>query len=203
MTTLTVRDDERIVFETTYDDRMEGSGYMLLGTILAMFGMFCIREEHGRLLSVLIGVLLCGLGIASLVFGLSIVIRYERLTLNLSDRTYDGERNWQFGGETWSGPFEDFDHVGLVAKYKRARRSSDWVRYWVVEWVWRDERKKPLKVSIWAQAPIFTQTLPPARDARLEFLRSLRNLAETTGVPFHVPLDYLEMLGIEPAEFAG
>ena len=199
MTTLTVRDDERIVFETTYNNRMEGSGNMLFGNFIAMFGVLLIHQ--GRFLPIVIGVSLCGLGLASLVFGLSIVIKYERLTLNLRDRTYDGERNWQFGGEKWSGPFEDFAHVGLIAKYKQRTRGRGWNRYWVVEWVWRDERKKPLEVSTWERVTVFTKSLPPARDARLEFLRDLRNLAETMSVCFYVPLDYLEMLGVEPKEF--
>lgn len=198
MATLTVRDKDRIVFETTGDERAPGLLLLVHGAVFAGLPLNALLHHGVKSASAYPLVLVVALvGLAEIGFALHLLLKSEWLVIDLPRRSYTGRRAVLPWGERWAGSLKEFNHILLrdVPRGRRGRR-----RRWVVDWVWREQGRRPFRVSGWGRLRSFRLApSPPANDG-LELLRALRAIAADAGLPLVVPERFLDGLGVSDLE---
>jgi hypothetical protein len=194
LATFTTHDEERIVFETTGDERAFGLLLLGHGALFAGAPLYGLAS-HGvpeikafLLLSVILLV-----GLAEVAYSLYLLCRTEWLIIDLRHRSYRGRRGILLWGERLAGPLGDFEGIRLRA-IPCGRRSRH--LRWVVEWEWSDGRRRPFRVSDWGRLRSFHLAAVPSRSGSLVFLRSLVAIAADAGLPLAIPRSCLDGIGV-------
>ncbi len=194
MATFTAHEKDRIVFETTADERVPGLLLLIHGAVFAGAPLYAVAQYglKGASACLLVGAVVL-LGLGEIAFSLILLLRSESLVIDLLRRCYSGRRGVWLWGEKWAGPIDDFDHIRLIevpcGRHGRHRRL-------VVEWVWADEQRPPFRVSSWGGYHSFRLARGSQGSDGREFLRDLRTIAEDVGIPMLLPEPYLGGLGI-------
>jgi hypothetical protein len=191
MATFTTHAEDRIVFETTADERvvgllLVGHSSIFIGAPLYGLIQYGTRGDPWALL--LVAVMLLA-GMVEAVLGLRVILKSEWLVIDLDRRTYSGQRRLLLWGESLSGPLGDFDHIRLsVVPYGRRKRH----RRLVVDWVWRDDKHRPFRVMGWGRLKSFRSSPSRSTVGSVDFFDGLRAVARDSGLPLAVPKPYLE-----------
>ena len=203
MATLTQRDKFRIVFATSSEERSPGLILSMHGAFFAGFPLYVLMHagltQGGRsaaLACALLGIF--GLvGFAEIAIGLGMLMRSERLAIDLRGRVYAGRSGFLFWGRSWAGPLEDFKQIRL-SDLPRGRRGRS--RRFVVEWLWCEPGLRPFRVLGWGRLQSFRFASNRRGIGSLECLRELQGIARDVGLPLIVSDHYYSAIGVDDLE---
>ncbi len=194
MATFIRHDDRRIVFKRTGDERTGGLIVVGFGALFASIPLYWLCQPGPPdpyriyLLALLasVGGLIC-------VWGLSLILPSERLVIDLDHGVYSGSRGLPFWRERFRGPLEDFAEIRIVdVPYEHDPNQ----RQWAVVWIWKNELHQSFLVRYWKRPSSFHLTRSWHDGDRLKFLRTLKGMAECTGLPLGVPTTYINQFGL-------
>ncbi|HWE40265.1 MAG TPA: hypothetical protein VG406_27180 [Isosphaeraceae bacterium] len=192
MATFTGLKDDRIAFRTIGDERASGLLLLLHGSAFAAMPAYWmpIILARGEPIPILFLSATLLIGLAEVGVALWLLFRSNWLVLDLRSRTYRGRRGLLSWGESFAGPIDDFDSIGLASR--RVQRRSKNQEQWFVEWAWRGGTRRPFRVDHWGRMQSFQLTPRHYESDPVDGLAFLHEIAVRAGLPLEIPARFFD-----------